>query len=140
VYNNFPIVAMQESVTFNRQLIVEVLWLSSCRNPPCTAKSTPIIPSGPKGTNGSVDIGAGGGERMTVDVSKCLAQMFVELVTPDVMYNGVAWPEEELIRFTLERYLVTYIHPFKHVPISSNHHHQRFHVCFSVVARVRRSP
>ena len=29
--------------------------------------------------------------------------MFVELVSPDVMYNNVEWPDLENIKYTIER-------------------------------------
>ena len=34
---------------------------------------------------------------------KNLACMLVELVVPDIMYNGLPWPEEEFTRVTIER-------------------------------------
>ena len=34
---------------------------------------------------------------------KQLALLLVDLVSPDVMYNGLPWPEEEFTRVTMER-------------------------------------
>ena len=38
--------------------------------------------------------------------SKQLALMLVEIISPDIMYNGLPWPEEEFIKVTIERDLV----------------------------------
>jgi len=35
--------------------------------------------------------------------SKRLALILVELISPDIMYNGIPWPEEEFIKVTIER-------------------------------------
>ena len=32
-----------------------------------------------------------------------LALLMIELVAPDVMYNGIPWPNEEFIKVTIER-------------------------------------
>jgi len=34
---------------------------------------------------------------------KQLALMLVEIISPDIMYNGLPWPEEEFIKVTIER-------------------------------------
>ena len=34
---------------------------------------------------------------------KQLALMLVEMISPDIMYNGLPWPEEEFIKVTIER-------------------------------------
>ena len=41
----------------------------------------------------------GGGQEGT----KQLALLLVEMVSPDIMYNGLPWPEEEFIKVTIER-------------------------------------
>ena len=35
--------------------------------------------------------------------AKQLALLLVEMVSPDIMYNGLPWPEEEFIKVTIER-------------------------------------
>jgi len=35
--------------------------------------------------------------------AKKLALILVELISPDIMYNGIPWPEEEFIKVTMER-------------------------------------
>ena len=35
--------------------------------------------------------------------NKQLALMLVEIISPDIMYNGLPWPEEEFIKVTIER-------------------------------------
>lgn len=42
-------------------------------------------------------------KQISDDVGRRIADIMVELVSPDVMYNGIAWPEEEFIRATVER-------------------------------------
>ena len=41
----------------------------------------------------------------TIDppVGRALALLLVELVAPDVMYNGIPWPEEDFMKVTVER-------------------------------------
>jgi integrator complex subunit 5 len=35
--------------------------------------------------------------------AKQLALMLVEMISPDIMYNGLPWPEEEFMKVTIER-------------------------------------
>ena len=35
--------------------------------------------------------------------AKQLALMMVEIISPDIMYNGLPWPEEEFMKVTIER-------------------------------------
>lgn len=44
-----------------------------------------------------------GGKDRAKESSKQLALLLVELVTPDVMYNGLPWPDEEFTKVTIER-------------------------------------
>jgi len=44
--------------------------------------------------------GAGGQQG---DGAKQLALMMVEIISPDIMYNGLPWPEEEFMKVTIER-------------------------------------
>ena len=37
------------------------------------------------------------------EASKQMALLMVEMVSPDVMYNGLPWPDEEFIKVTIER-------------------------------------
>ena len=46
---------------------------------------------------------AGSGQQVTADTAKTLAVLLVEMVTPDVMYNTILWPEEEFLKVTVER-------------------------------------
>ena len=36
-------------------------------------------------------------------ISRVLALGLIELVTPDVIYNAIPWPEEEFLKVTIER-------------------------------------
>lgn len=40
---------------------------------------------------------------MTPKLARVLALLMIELVSPDVMYNGIPWPEEEFMKVTIER-------------------------------------
>ena len=35
--------------------------------------------------------------------SKRLALILVEVVSPDIMYNALPWPEEDFLKMTVER-------------------------------------
>ena len=41
--------------------------------------------------------------QMSPKLSRILALLMIELVSPDVMYNGIPWPEEEFMKVTIER-------------------------------------
>ena len=45
------------------------------------------------------------GKKMSAELAKYLAISVIELVTPDIMYNGIPWPEEEFMKVTVERYI-----------------------------------
>ena len=40
------------------------------------------------------------------EATKQLALLLVDLVSPDIMYNGLPWPEEDFTRVTMERDLI----------------------------------
>ena len=40
------------------------------------------------------------------DATKQLSLLLVDLVSPDIMYNGLPWPEEDFTRVTMERDLI----------------------------------
>ena len=40
------------------------------------------------------------------EATKQLSLLLVDLVSPDIMYNGLPWPEEEFTRVTMERDLI----------------------------------
>jgi len=50
------------------------------------------------------------------DATKQLALLLVDMISPDVMYNGLPWPEEEFTRITIERDLVI-VKTFENQPI-----------------------
>lgn len=58
----------------------------------------------------------GNGDKVTLDGFFQLSQLLVELVSVDVMYNGIAWPEEEFTKITIERDLLIR-RTFKNCPI-----------------------
>lgn len=92
-----------DNVTHNRQLLLEALWTCSCRRLPSSSR-----PSGPPDlppTTPSLDTTE---RRFPAEVAKHLAQMLVELVTPDVMCNDIPWPDVETVHTTVERYVVLY--------------------------------
>ncbi|KFB53498.1 AGAP003159-PA-like protein [Anopheles sinensis] len=52
----------------------------------------------------------------TIDGFSYVSLLLVELVSPDVMYNGLPWPEEEFTKVTMERDLQIR-RTFRHAPI-----------------------
>ena len=42
-------------------------------------------------------------KQMNAQTARTLALLFIELVAPDVMYNGIPWPEEDFMKVTVER-------------------------------------
>ena len=44
-----------------------------------------------------------GGRKISAEVAKYMAVLLIEQVTPDIMYNGIPWPEEEFMKVTVER-------------------------------------
>lgn len=42
---------------------------------------------------------------MNAHTAKYVALLLVQLVTPDGMYNGIPWPDDESTKFTIERLL-----------------------------------
>lgn len=92
----FLLIFFQADLTHNRQLLLEALWTCSCRRLLNRAAVDNAVPSTP-----SLDTE----RRFPAEVAKHLAQMLVELVTPDVMFNDITWPEEEFIKVTIERWM-----------------------------------
>ena len=50
------------------------------------------------------------------DATKQLSLLMVDLISPDIMYNGLPWPEEEFTRVTVERDLII-VKTFEDQPI-----------------------
>ncbi len=44
-----------------------------------------------------------GSGTVSVAMARHLGLLLIELVAPDVIYNGTPWPEEEFMRVTTER-------------------------------------
>ena len=51
----------------------------------------------------SGDTSTGSGQQVTPAVAREVALRLIELVAPDVMYNGIPWPEEDFMKATVER-------------------------------------
>ncbi len=47
----------------------------------------------------------GGTDAMSVVTARMVALLLIELVSPDVMYNGIQWPEEDFMKVTVERFV-----------------------------------
>lgn len=41
--------------------------------------------------------------KLSAELAKFMALLLIELVTPDVMYNGIPWPDEDFMKVTIER-------------------------------------
>jgi len=87
-------------VMHNRQLLLEALWISSCHRLSSRPLATTV-----DSVRGSDDAD----RRLSAEVAKHLAQTLVELVTPDVMYNDIPWPDEDFVHVTIERYQCTFM-------------------------------
>jgi len=84
----------------NRHLLIEALWSCSCRR--TSNRPVVIIDSVNKDAYGSSVVDHSD-RCLSAEVAKHLAQTLVELVTPDVMYNDIPWPDEEFVHVTIER-------------------------------------
>jgi len=85
----------------NRQLLLEALWTCSCRR--VSIRPTAAIDSANKDVLLGSAVVNDVDRRLSAEVAKHIAQMLVELVTPDVMYNNIPWPEEDFVHVTIER-------------------------------------
>ena len=84
-------------VLHNRQLLLEAIWTCSCRR--VTGRPSPAA-----AVDSSLLLVADDADRrLSAEVAKQLAQTLVELVTPDVMYNDIPWPDEDSVHDTIER-------------------------------------
>jgi len=84
----------------NRQLLIEALWTCSCRR--TSNRSVAAFESASKDAHIS-SVAEDADHRLSAEVAKHLAQTLVELVTPDVMYNDIPWPDEDFVHVTIER-------------------------------------
>jgi integrator complex subunit 5 len=51
----------------------------------------------------SLQICNSGSKEKLKECTKMLSLLLVEMVSPDMMYNGLPWPEEEFMKVTIER-------------------------------------
>lgn len=82
----------KEQISRNRQSLLDVLWTCSYRRIPFRTDSR---------DNSSLYIP--GADRISSSLSRQIANVLVSQLTPDMLYNGPAWPDEEFIRVTVER-------------------------------------
>ena len=87
----FPVCPRQDQQMLNRQVFVDTFAA-------CCHDNRPASASPPDGGPEPERTGA-----MTSRLARSLAVMFIELVSPDIMYNGIPWPEEEFMKVTMER-------------------------------------
>jgi len=93
---------LQMEVMHNRQLLVEALWMCSCRR---SSSHPAAAHSGNEETqHGNSSVAEDADHRqLSAEVAKHIAQTLVEIVTPDVMYNDIPWPDEDFVHVTIER-------------------------------------
>jgi len=84
----------------NRQLLIEAVSTCSCRR--TSSRPVAAVDSVNKDASGS-SVADDGARHLSAEVAKHLAQTLVELVTPDVMYNDIPWPDEDIVHVTIER-------------------------------------
>ncbi|XP_064616946.1 integrator complex subunit 5-like [Liolophura sinensis] len=95
----------KDQIQRNKSHLLDVLWLAS----------SIVSVSHYHGSGDAVSMETDSGEVNTrgsgpsPTLSRKIAGMLVHLVTPDVLYNSIAWPEEDFLRATIERDL----HVFK---------------------------
>jgi len=89
-------------VVHNRQLLLEALWKCSCRRV-SNRPSAATVDSVHKDV-GVLSVADDAERRLSAEVAKHMAQTLVELVTPDIMYNDIPWPDEDSVHVTIERY------------------------------------
>ncbi|ELT95971.1 hypothetical protein CAPTEDRAFT_186694 [Capitella teleta] len=75
--------------THNRQLLISALSaISSCDGYHDCMETENVMTASPK---------------LSAELAKFLALLVIEMITPDVMYNGIPWPDEEFMKVTIER-------------------------------------
>ena len=95
-YSIVSVSTVQDDAQTNRQLYLDVLWMVSCQS---------------KLNSKTRDVTSDGNERMlSSHMAKTMALMLLDLVAPDVMYNGIPWPEQEFMRVTIERLELHYMY------------------------------
>ncbi|XP_071444577.1 integrator complex subunit 5 isoform X2 [Hetaerina americana] len=91
-----------EVVALNIQMLVEAV--KCC----CTVTKTSITkePETETSVNGQAAFGTTPNSTtgsVSLDAISMVSLLLVEIVSPDVMYNGLPWPEEEFCKVTIER-------------------------------------
>ena len=94
---------LQEEQSHNRQLMLDMLWVCCTQNNHVTASSGAEAME----TDQQKDSPAAAGT-ISAAMARHLGLLLIELVAPDVIYNGTPWPEEEFMKVTVER-LVAYL-------------------------------
>ena len=84
----------QEEQFQNQQMYMEVLSICSCH------RNNLNHSTAEKETTSKEE------KKLSSHIAKFLALQVIELVTPDVMYNGIPWPEEDFSKITVERWVV----------------------------------
>ena len=80
---------------------MDALWTCSTTK---AQKDTPP-PSAPDTDQMVIDTGPNESvTNMTPDIARDFSLILLELVMPDIMYNGMPWPEEDFMKVTMERY------------------------------------
>ncbi|KAK2189102.1 hypothetical protein NP493_115g08009 [Ridgeia piscesae] len=86
-----------ETLTANRHIFLNAF--AACTHETHTRKSSSTIEDDDPAVVNTVS-------HMTPKLARILALLMIELVSPDVMYNGIPWPEEEFMKVTIERDLL----------------------------------
>ena len=99
------IVMLQEVQLHNRQLYLDTLW-QSCQQRPAQATSSNASDNyfavdSPHKTDKHEEVPQFDG--IPPFTGQTLALLLIELVAPDVIYNGIPWMCEDYIKVTIER-------------------------------------
>ncbi len=85
---------LQEQQNHNRQVMLDLLWICCTQNSTPAANGEPMEVDQPKGEQAGA---------ISTAMARHVGLLLIELVAPDVIYNGTPWPDEEFTKITVER-------------------------------------
>ena len=81
--------------------MLDMLWICCTQNNhPSTSGPEPMEVDQQKGEPSASALGT-----ITAPMARHIGLLLIELVAPDVIYNGTPWPEEDFMKVTIERYV-----------------------------------
>ena len=85
--------------------MLDMLWIG------CTQNNHVTVASGeePMETDQQKSDSHAAVGTISAAMARHIGLLLIELVAPDVIYNGTPWPEEEFMKVTVERLLCVYL-------------------------------